>query len=79
MRIDTQTIRPVARLDAATGAMPQAALPQAALPQAALPQAALSQAASDTPVMRWAAIAATFVTISAVLLACGLAVVMNLS
>jgi hypothetical protein len=69
MRIDTQTIRPVARLDAATGAMPQAALPQAAL----------SQAASDTPVMRWAAIAATFVTISAVLLACGLAVVMNLS
>ena len=64
MRIDTQTIRPVARLDAATGAMPQAALPQAA---------------SDTPVMGWAAIAATFVTISAVLLACGLAVVMNLS
>ena len=64
MRIDTQTIRPVATLDAATGAMPQAALPQAAL---------------ETPVMRWAAIAATFVTISAVLLACGLAVVMNLS
>jgi hypothetical protein len=70
MRIDTQTIRPVATLDAATGAMPQAALPQAALPQAALP---------DTPVMRWAAIAATFVTMAAVLLACGLAVVMNLS
>jgi hypothetical protein len=65
MRIDTQTIRPVATLDAATGAMPQAALPQAALP--------------DTPVMRWAAIAATFVTMAAVLLACGLAVVMNLS
>jgi hypothetical protein len=65
MRIDTQTIRPVATLDAATRAMPQAALPQAALP--------------DTPVMRWATIAATFVTISAVLLACGLAVVMNLS
>jgi hypothetical protein len=70
MRIDTQTIRPVATLDAATGAMPQAALPQTALPQAALP---------DTPVMRWAAIAATFVTMAAVLLACGLAVVMNLS
>jgi hypothetical protein len=70
MRIDTQTIRPVATLDAATGAMPRAALPQAALPQAALP---------DTPVMRWAAIAATFVTMAAVLLACGLAVVMNLS
>jgi hypothetical protein len=64
MRIDTQTIRPVATLDAATGAMPQAALPQAAL---------------ETPVMRWAAIAATFVTMAAVLLACGLAVVMNLS
>ena len=63
MRIDTQTIRPVATMDAATGAAPQA-----------LPQAVL-----DTPVMRWAAIAATFVTISAVLLACGLAVVMNLS
>jgi hypothetical protein len=75
MRIDTQTIRPVATLDAATGAMPQAALPQAALPQTALPQAALP----DTPVMRWAAIAATFVTMAAVLLACGLAVVMNLS
>jgi hypothetical protein len=80
MRIDTQTIRPVAALDAATGAMPQAALPQAALPQTALPQTALPQAAlPDTPVMRWAAIAATFVTMAAVLLACGLAVVMNLS
>jgi hypothetical protein len=55
MRIDTQTIRPVATLDAA-------------------PQAAL-----DTPVVRWAAIGATLVTIAAVLLACGLAVVMNLS
>jgi hypothetical protein len=66
MRIDTQTIRPIATFDAATGAMPRAASPQTALPQAAL----------DTPVMRWAAIAATF---AAVLLACGLAVVMNLS
>ena len=56
MRSDTQTIRPVATLDAVGGTMPQRAL--------------------GTPAMRWAA---TLLTIAAVLLACGLAVVMNLS
>jgi hypothetical protein len=64
MRIDTRAIRPIATLDAATRAIPRAALPQATL---------------GTPAMRWAAMAATLVTIAAVLLACGLAVVMNLS
>jgi hypothetical protein len=57
MRIDTQTIRPVATLDATTGAMPE----------------------PGARAMRWAAVAATVATITAVLLACGLAVVMNLS
>jgi hypothetical protein len=59
MRIDTQTIRPVATFAAASGAMPEPA--------------------SGARAMRWVAIAATVVTITAVLLACGLAVVMNLS
>jgi hypothetical protein len=54
MRIDTQTIRPVAALDG-------------------------GPAAQSAPAMRFAAVAAALVTIAAVLLACGLAVMMNLS